>query len=60
MNRTVRFSAVPVGEQIEVNGLVYTKSSHGYSYRLNGTGPRISVKKHQAVIWVNAYKTVED
>ena len=58
MNRDTRFSAVPVGEEIEYKGIHYTRFTYerGMHY-VDGKIAFKHIPKHDVVTWINAYPT---
>lgn len=56
MNREARFSEVPVGDEFEYNGQVYTRHSCGRARQLiNKKVVYTWFPKHRIVLWMNAY-----
>lgn len=56
MKRESRFSAVPIGEEIEYKGVKYIRYTHerGKHY-INGQTAFKHIPKHEIVTWINAY-----
>ena len=55
MDKQVRYSVVPVGQQFRYKNEIYTKSSCGRAiHYYDSKVVTIRVKKHDEVTWVNA------
>lgn len=57
MNEKIKFSAIPVGQQFEYKGQIYTKYTHERGKQIvNKQQVFTKFKKHQIVTWINAWE----
>jgi len=58
MNKQVPYSSVPVGEEIEYQGIKYTRFTYERGKRYENGSPVFKhIPKHDIVTWINAWDT---